>query len=107
MTSGNNKKTGADIDRIIHEPTRYKIMALLYVIEKADFLFLQNQLELTPGNLSSHLTKLEKVSFVKVDKHFEGKIPRTMLSLTRKGREEFAKYRETMMQMLGKLPEIE
>ena len=37
-----------DIDRLIHEPARYNIMALLYVVERADFLFVQNQTRLTP-----------------------------------------------------------
>jgi len=106
MASDRRGNTDGAVDRIIHEPSRYKIMALLYVVDNADFLFLQNQLELTPGNLSSHISKLEKVSYVKVEKRFEGKIPRTILSLTETGRVEFEQYRKTMIQMLGKLPDI-
>ena len=44
------------------------IMSVLYVIESADFVFLRNQTGLTDGNLSSHLTKLESVGYVKVEK---------------------------------------
>lgn len=107
MDSGKPENPGLQIDKIIHEPTRYKIMALLFVVDNADFLFLQNQLNLTPGNLSSHAAKLEKAGFVKITKEFAGKIPRTTLSLTDRGRREFENYRETMMQLLGKLPDIE
>ncbi len=107
MVSANGGLPDGNIDRTIHEPTRYRIMALLYVVDNADFLFLQNQLDLTPGNLSSHLSKLEKAHYVKIEKKFEGKIPRTTLSLTEQGRTEFEHYRETMISMLGKLPDIE
>jgi DNA-binding transcriptional ArsR family regulator len=58
------------IDKLIHEPARFNIMAHLYVIQSADFLFLQRQTGLTWGNLSSHLVKLEKASYVKVEKEF-------------------------------------
>lgn len=92
------KNTGSfpDVDRLIHEPTRYNIMALLYVVRKAEFLFVQNQIGLTPGNLSAHVSKLEAAGYVAVDKKFVGKMPRTMLGLTQKGRKAFENYRRTM-----------
>ena len=58
------------IDKLVHEPARYKIMAHLYVVEAADALFLQRQTELTWGNLSSHMKKLEDARYVKVKKEF-------------------------------------
>ena len=48
------------LDKIIHEPNRLRLMAQLYVVEIADMIFLQQQLGLTWGNLSSHLSRLEK-----------------------------------------------
>ena len=54
------------IDKLIHEPARLMIMAHLYVVESADFLFLMRQTNLTFGNLSSHLSKLEKADYVKI-----------------------------------------
>ncbi|MCZ2808282.1 MAG: transcriptional regulator, partial [Candidatus Bathyarchaeota archaeon] len=45
-------------------------MSQLYVVESADFLFLQNQLQMTPGNLSSHLSKLEEAGYVEIVKEF-------------------------------------
>ena len=77
----------ADIDRMIHEPARLMIMAHLYVVENADFLFLMRQTGLTRGNLSSHMSKLEAAGYVAVEKKFVDKIPRTLLSLTKKGRQ--------------------
>ena len=95
----------SDIDRLIHEPARFQVMALLYVIESADFTFIMNQLELTWGNLSAHISKLEEGGYVAVEKGFKGKRPQTMLSLTKDGRKAFQTYRQTMKQMLDEIPE--
>ncbi len=59
----------AAVDRLIHEPARYGVMALLYVVRRAEFLFVQNQTGLTPGNLSAHASKLEQAGYLKVDKN--------------------------------------
>jgi len=84
------------IDKLIHEPARLMIMGYLYVVESADFLFIMRQTGLTKGNLSSHLSKLESGGLVDIKKEFVGKIPRTFLSLTEKGRMEFDNYRKRM-----------
>jgi len=94
-----------EIDRLIHEPARLMIMTHLYVVESADFLFLQRQTGLTWGNLSSHISKLETSGYVKVEKEFVGKKPHTMLHLTEKGRAAFQKYRQDMKQVFDDLPE--
>lgn len=93
------------IDRIVHEPARFLIMAYLYVVESADFLFLERQTGLTRGNLSSHLSKLEKAGYVEINKEFVDKIPRTLLRLTESGREAFRTYKDNMKQVLNDLPE--
>jgi len=95
----------SEIDRLIHEPARFQVMALLYVVESADFIFIMGQLGLTWGNLSAHITKLEEGGYVTVEKGFKGKRPQTMLSLTRQGRKAFQAYRQTMKQMLDEIPE--
>ena len=95
----------SEIDRLIHEPARLQIVALLYVLESADFVFVTQQTGLTWGNLSAHVTKLEEGGYVKVDKGYKGKRPQTMLSLTSKGRKAFQSYRQSMRQMLDHLPE--
>ena len=93
----------ADLDRIIHEPARLMIVAILYVVQSVDFLFLLRQTGLTKGNLSSHLGKLEAAGYVDVKKEFVGKIPRTLLRLTGEGRDAFETYRHSMMQVLEDL----
>jgi DNA-binding transcriptional ArsR family regulator len=76
----------AGLDRLIHEPARLAIMTALSASNGADFLFLQSLTGLTKGNLSSHLSKLEKAELVEIDKQFIGKTPNTFVSLTKKGR---------------------
>lgn len=93
----------AQIDRLIHEPARLLILAYLSVIESADFLFLMNQTNLTRGNLSSHLSKLETAGYVEIKKEFVDKIPRTLLALTEQGRNAFHEYRQNMKQVLDSL----
>lgn len=93
----------ADIDRLIHEPARLTILAHLYVVESADFLFLTRQTGLTVGNLSSHMTKLEEAGYIKVEKEFLDKKPHTMLRLTDEGRKAFEEYVQSMKQVFNGL----
>ena len=92
-----------DIDTLIHEPARLNIMAQLYVLESADFLFLMRQTGLSFGNLSSHLSKLEAAGYVNVKKEFLGKKPHTMPRLSEKGRVAFRKYMQRMKQVFSDL----
>ncbi|MEJ2757087.1 MAG: transcriptional regulator [Anaerolineales bacterium] len=94
-----------EIDKLIHEPARLLIMANLYVVERADFTFLMRQTNLTWGNLSSHMTKLEDAGYIEVIKEFKDKRPNTMLELTAKGRQAFQHYREQMHNVLDNLPD--
>jgi DNA-binding MarR family transcriptional regulator len=79
-------------------------MAYLFVVQSADFTFLQTQTGLTWGNLSSHINKLETAGYVAVEKEFVGKKPRTMLHLTNDGRAAFGEYRKKMRKVLNTLP---
>lgn len=92
-----------DLDRLLHEPARLAIAACLSVVEKADFVFLQNQTGFTAGNLSSHISKLEDANYLSVEKHFVGKRPQTLLSLTPEGHAAFDQYRDTMRSVLDGL----
>jgi len=93
----------ADIDRAIHSPARLKILAFLSVVESVDFTFLMNQTGLTRGNLSSHLSKLEEVGYISIEKKFVDKVPRTLISLTNEGRSAIHTYRENMKQVLDEI----
>jgi DNA-binding MarR family transcriptional regulator len=98
-------QSGADsqpeIDRIVHEPARLKIMAYLYVVDSADFVFLLSHTGLTWGNLSSHMSKLEDAGYIEVKKDFKDKRPHTMLSLTDEGRAAFEIYRQNILELMG------
>jgi DNA-binding MarR family transcriptional regulator len=93
-----------DIDRIIHQPARLNILAHLFVVSCADFLFLLRQTGLTKGNLSAHLSKLESAGYVSVEKKFVDKIPRTIIRLTARGRKAFQLYKDNMIRVLDELP---
>lgn len=93
-----------NIDRIVHEPARLMILAYLYVVESADFVFLLRQTNLTKGNLSSHLSRLEAAGYIEIDKKFVKKIPRTLLRLTKNGRKAFHEYSQRMKKIFKQLP---
>ena len=105
-TTSNPEPAGfSEIDRLVHEPARLMLMAVLYVIDSADFTFLMNQTGMTWGNLSAHMSKLEEGGYIEVEKSFKGKRPNTMLRLTPQGRAAFQAYRHKMKQVLDNLPE--
>jgi DNA-binding HxlR family transcriptional regulator len=85
-----------EIDRIIHEPGRLMIVALLSAVEEADFLYLQHETGLNKGTLSSHLARLEQAGYVKITKTYRGKVPQTLLRLTPRGSQVFSQYRQKL-----------
>jgi DNA-binding MarR family transcriptional regulator len=101
---GSGQEPTAKIDRLIHEPSRYTVMAYLYVVELADFLFLVRQTGMTWGNLSAHLSKLETAGYLAIEKEFLGKRPHTTVRLTDRGRNAFEEYRGNMKRVLDSLP---
>jgi DNA-binding MarR family transcriptional regulator len=96
----NNLNVNVEINRIVHEPARLKILAYLSLVESADFTFLVSRIGLTMGNLSAHISKLEDAGYIEVDKEFKDNRPRTMISLTPEGSNAFTVYREEMLQLL-------
>lgn len=92
-----------DVDRLIHEPARLMIAAILSTVESADFLYLQRETGLTKGNLSSHLSKLEEAGYVEIEKTYRGKVPLTICSLTEKGRSAYQAYRDQLQNIVNKL----
>lgn len=90
-----------DLDRVIHEPARLMLVALLAGVREADFLWLLRESSLTKGNLSSHLARLEAAGYVEVQKTFKGKIPLTVIRLTRAGKAAFDGYKKKMKGLLA------
>jgi DNA-binding MarR family transcriptional regulator len=92
-----------DIDKVVHEPARLMLLAILYVIDSADFVFLHKQTGLTRGNFSTHMSKLEEAGYIQVTKEFVDRRPMTVLSITDEGREALKNYREQMKVILAEL----
>jgi DNA-binding HxlR family transcriptional regulator len=84
------------LDRVIHEPARLLLVALLSSVESADFLFLLKESRLTRGNLSVQLSRLEEAGYLEMEKTFRGKIPHTEYRLTQKGKSAFNQYRKSL-----------
>ena len=92
----NDLRSLANVDRLIHEPSRTVIVAVLAAVESADFLYLQRETGLTKGNLSVHLSKLEEAGYISIEKTYRGKIPMTLCRMTEIGRNAFKNYREQL-----------
>ncbi len=80
------------IDRMIHEPARLAIVAVLSSCESADFKALLHLTGLTKGNLSAQLQKLEEAGYVMISKSFKDRYPHTTCALTDTGRRAFTEY---------------
>ncbi|CAM3510718.1 transcriptional regulator [Occultella aeris] len=95
--------TDPELDPVIHAQARLRVVATLATLDEGDrmaFPKLQKLLEMTAGNLSTHLRKLEEADYVAIDKRFEGRSPATYLELTKKGRRAFETYTETLEALL-------
>ncbi len=91
------------LDDAVHQRTRLGILAVLCEGGRADFAYLRETLELTDGNLSRNIRRLEDAGYVRVEKVIEGRRPRTWLSATRAGRQaldtEVAALREIIARL--------
>lgn len=83
-------------NRLIHEPARLAILAVLSSCASADFVFLQKVTRLSKGNLSVQLTNLEEAGLVIIHKEIIDKKTRTTVSLSKRGISELADYWKTM-----------
>lgn len=93
-----------DIDEVIHQPVRLRIMAALCSLgprEQADFSYLKEKLALTDGNLGAHLRTLEAAGHVSVEKTFVDRRPKTYLAASTSGRKAFAAHVAALQQILN------
>ena len=87
-------------DPILHQNIRSKLISLLIANEELPFKALKEYLKVTDGNLSSHLNKLESAGYIKIEKMFEKKRPKTVVHITDEGREAFKVYIEVLKQFV-------
>ena len=96
--------TAEALDPLIHVPARLQIMATLATLPDGDqlsFKRLQDMLELTPGNLITHLRKLEEASYLATDKTGSGPTSRTSVALTNRGRHALDTYAAALRGLLN------
>jgi DNA-binding MarR family transcriptional regulator len=88
------------LNKAIHQKARLGIMSILMASQDAEFNYLKDRLKLTDGNLSSHLTLLEKEKYIKIKKKFIKKKPKTLCLMTEKGRQAFEEYLENLEKII-------
>lgn len=89
-----------DMDRAFESRVRLGIMSMLVVGEYVDFGTLRDRLQVTDGNLASHLAALEKSGYVEVRKRFVGRRPNTSYAVTEAGRGAFARHLDALERMI-------
>ncbi len=93
-----------ELDPVIHAPVRLRVVAALNAVPERDaisFTRLQRLLDLTGGNLTTHLRRLEEAGYVEVARSGSGRTARTTVSLTATGRLALVRYREALARILG------
>ncbi len=93
-----------EIDTLLHEPARLRILAVLAMIEKADFMYLLRVTGLSRGNLSVQMSKLEAAGVVRLERQIEGTRPRTTYFLSSEGLAMLRAYRRTIEGLLTAFP---
>jgi len=102
-----NPELMLQLDRVIHEKGRLAIMSLLAASPELSFTELRDTLNMTDGNLTTHIRTLQEAGYVSVTKSYFNKRPLTTCALTPAGRKAFAEYvsmLEKIVQQTRKLP---
>ncbi len=90
--AGARQSSPAELDGLIHQRMRLAIVSTLAVNKSLSFADLKQILETTDGNLSVHARKLEEAGYIACKKYFEGRVPKTVYSLTATGRRALERY---------------
>lgn len=93
----------ADFNKIFESRVRLGMMSLLVVQEQVDFGQIKENLELSDGNLASHMAALEKIGFVEVRKQFIGKKPNTSYAITAHGRAAFLEHLTSLEKLIKQI----
>ena len=89
-----------EIDPLLHSRIRLAIMSVLVTVEEVDFTYLKESTGATDGNLSTHIYKLEEAGYIEIKKQFVDNKPKTMCTMTEKGRKAFSDYVKVLETML-------
>lgn len=92
------------LDDVVHQRVRLGVLAVLSQAKSVDFVFLKQELGLTSGNLSRHLTVLADAGLISIQKTPEGRRSRTWVAITRKGRAALAEELHSLRKLIDSLP---
>lgn len=92
-----------ELNPILHSQLRLAIMSILLSVEEADFVYMKEKTQSTAGNISVQLDKLSEAGYIKVEKSFVGKRPRTTCRISEEGKKAMAEYVETLKGYLSGL----
>ncbi|HLP33833.1 MAG TPA: transcriptional regulator [Bacteroidia bacterium] len=92
----------ADLNKAFESRVRLGIMSILMVNEFVEFGTLKEQLQITDGNLASHITALEKYKYIEVKKQFVGKKPNTSYAASKAGKKAFSEHLDALERLINK-----
>lgn len=92
-----------EFDKLVHQPTRLQVFAYLYRHGRTEFTGMVDSLDVTDGNLSSHLQTMEDAGAVLVEKEFVDRKPRTTYELTDHGEQLFEDHIELLETLIDDL----
>lgn len=90
-----------ELDQVIHQPIRTKIMALLANMGETDFTTIKKNLDLTDGHMSTHMKILTESGYVDTDKKFVDNKPKTSYKLSKEGKKKFSDYVASLKKMIS------
>ena len=89
-----------ELNKAFESRVRLGIMSILMVNDSVDFLTLKEMLQVTDGNIASHVTALEKLQYIEIKKQFIGKKPNTSYSVTNTGRKAFTDHLDALEKLI-------
>ena len=95
-----NPEPFLQLDRVIHEKGRLAIMSMLAASTELSFTELREALDMTDGNLTTHIRTLQEAGYLSVTKSFQNKRPLTTCSLTAAGKKAFQNYINLLEQII-------
>ena len=90
----------SDLDQILHQPVRTKVIAFLANSGASDFTTLKKALDLTDGHMSTHMKLLVENGYVDVEKTFVDNKPKTTYKISKEGRKKFSDYINVLKQLV-------
>lgn len=90
-----------ELDRIIHQPIRTRIMAYLADVKECDYTTLKNALDLSDGHMTTHMRELLSSQYVEMEKEFVNNKPKTTYRITKEGKKSFLAYIHTLKEIIA------